>query len=116
MKVATYATVALVALVTAAGCGRDQTGSDPTPTSRSASEPMPGSGEAGPAAAEGEGRPIVEVSEARPTHLVDAAGLALYVLEGNADGSRCDAECENAWPPVQAEESQPLAGPGGFEA
>ncbi|HET6396794.1 MAG TPA: hypothetical protein VFF91_08140 [Pseudoxanthomonas sp.] len=33
-------------------------------------------------------------------HLTDASGASLYYLEGNADGSRCDAACEAIWPPV----------------
>lgn len=66
-----------------------------------------------PTPAEAERRPLVALSDTEPAHLVDAAGQALYVLEGNEDGSRCDAECENAWPPVQAEASQPIAGQGG---
>ena len=46
------------------------------------------------------------------SHLVDGAGSAVYVLAGNTDGSKCDAACEEAWPPVLAHETQPTAGPG----
>ncbi|MGY1529215.1 hypothetical protein [Luteimonas sp. A649] len=46
------------------------------------------------------------------SHLVDGAGSAVYVLAGNTDGGKCDAACEEAWPPVLALETQPTAGTG----
>jgi len=52
------------------------------------------------------------MSGAPSSHLVDGAGSAVYVLEGNMDGSRCDAACEEVWPPVLAHESLPTAGQG----
>lgn len=42
--------------------------------------------------------PPVQLSEAQ--YLVDASGRSVYVLEGNTGGSKCDAQCEDAWPPV----------------
>jgi predicted lipoprotein with Yx(FWY)xxD motif len=45
-------------------------------------------------------------------HLVDGAGSAVYALAGNTDGSKCDAACEEAWPPVIAHDAQPTAGTG----
>lgn len=68
-----------------------------------------------PAPAQAERRPVVTVSEDDPPHLVDNAGQALYMLADNQDGSRCDAACEDAWPPVLAEEAEPLAGPGSHD-
>ena len=56
--------------------------------------------------------PTVLVSQTAPLHLVDASGNALYALEGNQDGSKCNAECESAWPPVVAHASRPSPGPG----
>lgn len=56
--------------------------------------------------------PVVLVSRTPPLHLVDASGNALYALEGNRDGSKCDATCESAWPPVMAFSSRPSAAPG----
>jgi len=47
-----------------------------------------------------------------PVHLGDAAGASVYMLEGNANGDRCDAVCEEAWPPVIAQVNRPQAGPG----
>ena len=56
--------------------------------------------------------PVVMVSQTAPAHLVDASGNALYALEGNTDGSKCDATCESAWPPVMAHSSRPNPAPG----
>ncbi len=56
--------------------------------------------------------PTVLVSQTTPLHLVDASGNALYALEGNQDGSKCNADCESAWPPVVAHGSRPSPGPG----
>lgn len=64
--------------------------------------------------AEADRRPILTVSDTDPQHLVDTAGQAVYVLAGNDDGSQCDAECEDAWPPVQAEDAQAQANPAGL--
>lgn len=56
--------------------------------------------------------PVVMVSQTAPAHLVDASGNALYALQGNRDGSKCDALCESAWPPVMAHSSRPTPAPG----
>lgn len=64
-------------------------------------------GEAAPGAA-------VQVSQSggpKP-YLTDQAGAALYYMEDNRDGSRCDDTCERAWPPVVASEGQAQAGEG----
>lgn len=106
---------AVLAFAVAVGLTACPQGSvDPTipaiePEATDASDPV----DATPAQAER--RPIVTVSETDPPHLVDSAGQALYVLEGNADGSRCDAACEDAWPPVLAEDAEPTADPAGLE-
>jgi len=47
-----------------------------------------------------------------PGHLADASGAALYFLEGNRDGRRCDDACEQVWPPVTSDVPNPSAGPG----
>lgn len=44
-------------------------------------------------------------------HLVDGSGAALYALEDNADGSKCDAACEQVWPPVMSDAAGPSAAP-----
>jgi predicted lipoprotein with Yx(FWY)xxD motif len=45
-------------------------------------------------------------------HLVDSADNALYFLESNYDGSKCDPACQEVWPPMLATGQQPAAGPG----
>ena len=107
--------LAIVILAAVAGCQRDDASSAAVSPSQPDTDAMPAPAQATPTPAEAERRPILAVSDSQPAHLVDGAGQALYVLEGNDDGSRCDAACEDAWPPVQAEETQPLAGPGGYE-
>lgn len=44
----------------------------------------------------------LRLSQGSPSYLVDGSGASMYFLEGNAEGTRCDATCELAWPPVQA--------------
>jgi len=72
--------------------------------------------EAAPVAPAGEPadrpRALLAVSDAQPPHLTDDAGQAVYTLAGNRQGERCDAACEEAWPPVVAQDAQPAAGPG----
>lgn len=45
-------------------------------------------------------------------HLVDAAGLALYYLEANTDGGKCDDACQDVWPPVLTEAAPPAVAAG----
>ncbi|MBJ6983691.1 hypothetical protein [Luteimonas sp. MC1750] len=58
------------------------------------------------------GQTTLAMSGTPASHLVDGAGSAVYVLAGNADGSKCDAACQEAWPPVLAHEAQAGAGTG----
>lgn len=44
----------------------------------------------------------LRLSQGSPSYLVDGSGASMYFLEGNAEGTRCDATCEQAWPPVVA--------------
>lgn len=105
----------LVLAVALAGCQEDVAApavSQPADQGPQVDERTGPPAETMPTPAEAEQRPMITVSDSEHRHLVDAAGQALYVLEGNQDGSRCDEACENAWPPVQAEETQALAGTG----
>lgn len=45
-------------------------------------------------------------------YLTDASGAAVYFMEGNYDGTKCDETCERAWPPVVASNGKAQAGAG----
>lgn len=62
------------------------------------------------------GRVGLSVSDTPVPHLVDASGAALYVLEGNGDGSRCDDACQAIWPPVLVEGEPAATGGAGVDA
>lgn len=95
------AATALVLAMTLAGCQEDvaapaEPQADTGPRIDDRTGPP---AETMPTPAEAEQSPMITIAAAEPPHLVDAAGQALYVLEDNHDGSRCDEECESAWPP-----------------
>jgi predicted lipoprotein with Yx(FWY)xxD motif len=46
------------------------------------------------------------------SYVADSAGSALYMLEGDRDGSKCTGPCLQAWPPLLVGETQPTAGDG----
>lgn len=54
--------------------------------------------------------PAIGLSSAQ--YLVDASGQSVYALEGNAGGTKCDAECEKAWPPVLGHVAPGTVAPG----
>lgn len=58
------------------------------------------------------GNASLAMSGTASSHLVDGAGSAVYVLAGNTDGGKCDAACQEAWPPVLAHDARPTAGTG----
>ncbi|WP_052632134.1 hypothetical protein [Pseudoxanthomonas suwonensis] len=89
----------------------------------------PGAGDAQPAApttdapppidatgGTGASRTTLSVADAPVPHLVDASGASLYVLEGNADGSKCDAACQAVWPPVLVDDQGIATGGAGVDA
>ena len=39
-------------------------------------------------------------------YLVDTSGTAVYVLEGDTDGTKCSGDCLSAWPPVSVGNTQ----------
>jgi predicted lipoprotein with Yx(FWY)xxD motif len=45
-------------------------------------------------------------------YLSNAAGNALYYVEGDTDGSKCTGPCTQSWPPVTIESQQPTGAPG----
>ena len=65
-------------------------------------------------------RPLLSIAGdgTGPGYLTDGAGQSLYVLEGNTAGERCDAACEEVWPPALTDSQtmpriDPRIGPGG---
>ncbi|HEY4556322.1 MAG TPA: hypothetical protein VIG68_07820 [Lysobacter sp.] len=42
-------------------------------------------------------------------YLVDTAGTAVYILEGDRDGTKCTGECQSTWPPVTIDKAQAAA-------
>lgn len=82
-----------------------------TAPARPAATPSPVAG-SGMQGGLGDATATLAMSGTPSSHVVDGAGSAVYVLAGNTDGSKCDAACEEAWPPVIAVDAQPTAGAG----
>ena len=79
------------------------------PTERAPPTPVMPEG-TGAANGDAAGRAMLKLSQGSPSYLVDASGASLYFLEGNAQGTRCDATCEQAWPPVVAGDAGTMEG------
>ena len=94
----------------------DRGGGEPTLGAKSSVSEHPAVLDSEPATAQpgraGDVAPLLQVSPGSPSYLVDATGASVYFLQDNHDGSRCDADCEHAWPPVlsQGGSAQPVAG------
>lgn len=54
---------------------------------------------------------LMQTGQSGP-YLADDAGSALYMLEGDTDGSGCVDTCLEAWPPMLVSDAQPTAGAG----
>lgn len=67
-----------------------------------------------PTTAPAPGTEQATVKAADPSHgyLTDSANNALYFLEGNQNGEKCDAACQETWPPVTASGGRTVAGGG----
>jgi predicted lipoprotein with Yx(FWY)xxD motif len=50
---------------------------------------------------------VVATAGAASPYVADRAGVALYALEGDTDGSGCTGECTQTWPPVLVEGATP---------
>lgn len=106
----------LVVALGLAGCNKsrtDDTLTDVAPESAAASAPVaptppPTDTAATPPPAAG--TLTVATAGALGPYLANAAGNALYALEGDADGSKCTGACLEAWPPLLAMDAMPSAG------
>jgi predicted lipoprotein with Yx(FWY)xxD motif len=49
------------------------------------------------------------------TYVADSTGRAVYILEGDATGTKCTGDCLAAWPPVLAASATPGPGAGGLQ-
>ncbi len=110
--------LSVLALASLVACGQDITPPDGGATGGEAArapvgtETAPGGSEpVAPSAAAGSETLTLEGGETG--YLADASGAALYYLEGNTDGSKCDDACQQVWPPVMlASGDAPVAGAG----
>lgn len=110
-----FVVTGLVAALGLAGCNKrstDDTLNDPSPEpAAEAPATAPVTQPTAPAAtAPVAGSLTVATAGASGPYLANAAGSALYALEGNADGSKCTGACLEAWPPVMATDGMPTAG------
>lgn len=85
---------------TAAGPGAARPGADGQPAGAASSAATPAATLA------------LSAQGAHGAHLTDSAGMALYHLEGDRDGSKCTGECVQAWPPVLMQGTQPSGAAG----
>jgi len=57
--------------------------------------------------------PLLVATDGGPApYLANSAGSALYTLQGDTDGSKCDQECTRVWPPMTVEAAMPSHTPG----
>lgn len=134
MKTKLLALGVTASLLVAAGCNRDvaeptlanpdpEVVTTPNEAASQAPEAMPQTMPATPATTTpGTGMPtaavtghtLVESETPGPnggTYLADSAGQAVYMLEGDRDGSKCTGACLTVWPPLLVGDTQPTAGP-----
>lgn len=127
----------LAAMLALAACNRDQAGDaatdtapEPTTTpneaASQAAEPMPQTQPSSTTSTTGQGTANQNVPAGGQASLIasqtpgpgggsfvtDSAGTAVYILEGDTDGSKCTGACLQAWPPMLATGPQPTAGAG----
>ncbi|MDQ2703296.1 MAG: hypothetical protein M3Y70_10940 [Pseudomonadota bacterium] len=57
--------------------------------------------------------PLIVATEGGPApYLANSAGSALYTLQGDTDGSKCDQACTHVWPPMTVVDAVPTHTPG----
>lgn len=132
MRMKLMMSAVLASLVAVAGCNRDtevaattNVGPDvvttPNEAASQAPAPMPDTIAGAEARIDGgpmpaapvTGHTLVESQVPGPggsSYLVDGAGRAVYMLEGDRDGSKCTGSCLQAWPPLLVTDTRPTAG------
>lgn len=102
---------ALLMLLAASACTRQQAapgndsadaGASNVPAAATPATPQPAAD-----AAAGSNPLIVATAGASSPYVADSAGVALYALDGDGDGSGCTGECTRTWPPVLVEGAAP---------
>lgn len=117
-SIATPLAAALLALLAAASCTRQQAtpGNDTAAPSASNVPDAGATAAASPAAAPdgaaGSNPLVVATAGAASAYVADRSGAALYMLDGDKDGSGCTGECTQTWPPVRVEGAMPSDSPG----
>ena len=116
ISLATPLAAALLALLAASGCARQQAAPANDSVAPSASNVPDAGAPATPAAstdgADGSNPLVVATAGAASAYVADRSGAALYMVEGDRDGSGCSAECTQTWPPVRVEGATPSDSPG----
>lgn len=103
--------VAALATLGLAGCDNDSRYDStpgatlPDPESAPDAQPAPD-----PVNPEAERTLVATTTGSLGPYVSDSEGHAVYFLEGDKDGSRCTAECLEAWPPVLSGAVVPEAG------
>ena len=80
-------------------------------TEREPTTPSPAA--SAPDASEPGGGPVLAVAQTQAgAYLTNSAGSAVYALEGDVNGNRCDAECIGVWPPLLTTDARSGVGDG----
>lgn len=107
---------AALAVALAAACTRQQAAPGNDSASAGASNvPDSSASAAMPPAADGAAGSnplVVATAGASSPYIADSAGVALYMLEGDTDGSGCTGECTRTWPPVLVQDATPTDSAG----
>ena len=114
-----YSRIIILAAVMCAACRPTPeapgVSDDAVPTASDANSADAGGGAGTDAAAlssPGAEKAMVKAAGSSQGYLTDNANNALYFLEGNQNGEKCDAACQEAWPPVTATGGRTSAGEG----